>query len=71
MHFAGVSAEGGQICLERAHRATVSVDRTPRLAIVDFLFVRVAQLRFDSVEAALEQTRAAVEAQRIGASGKE
>lgn len=47
-------------------RAAALASRMAQLAIVDFLFVRVAQLRFDSVEAALAQTRAAVDGQRIG-----
>ena len=36
-----------------------------QLAVVDFLFVRIAQLRFDDVESALEATRAAVTTQRL------
>lgn len=46
-------------------RAAALSSRMAQLAVVDFLFVRVAQLRFDSVEAALEQTRQAVESQRL------
>lgn len=52
-------------------RAQASTKRTgsraagSRSAVVDFLFVRVAQLRFDDIEAALERTRAAVLGQRL------
>ena len=41
-------------------RAGALASRMAQLAVVDFLFVRVAQLRFDDVEAALEATRVAV-----------
>ena len=41
-------------------RAAALASRMAQLAVVDFLFVRVAQLRFDDVEAALDATRAAV-----------
>ena len=46
-------------------RAAALASRMAQLAVVDFLFVRIAQLRFDDVESALEATRAAVTAQRL------
>ena len=47
-------------------RAAALASRMAQLAVVDFLFVRIAQLRFDDVETALEATRAAVTTQRLG-----
>lgn len=41
-------------------RAAALASRMAQLAVVDFLFVRVAQLRFDDLESALEATRVAV-----------
>mgnify|MGYP003376364877 CR=1 FL=1 len=49
-------------------RAAALASRMAQLAVVDFLFVRVAQLRFDDVEAALDATRAAV-VRRLDPSG--
>ena len=46
-------------------RAAALASRMAQLAVVDFLFVRIAQLRFDDVETALEATRAAVTGQRL------
>lgn len=46
-------------------RAAALASRMAQLAVVDFLFLRIAQLRFDDVETMLEQTRAAVDGQRI------
>ncbi len=46
-------------------RAAALASRMAQLAVVDFLFVRIAQLRFDDVETALEATRAAVTTQRL------
>jgi DNA-binding MurR/RpiR family transcriptional regulator len=46
-------------------RAAALASRMAQLAVVDFLFVRIAQLRFDDVESALEATRAAVTTQRL------
>lgn len=46
-------------------RAAALASRMTQLAVVDFLFVRVTQLRFDDIEAALERTRAAVLGQRL------
>ena len=46
-------------------RAAALASRMAQLAVVDFLFVRIAQLRFDDVETALEATRAAVTSQRL------
>ena len=50
-------------------RAAALASRMAQLAIVDFLFVRIAQLRFDDVESALEATRAAVTSQRFHPGG--
>jgi DNA-binding MurR/RpiR family transcriptional regulator len=36
-----------------------------QLAVVDFLFMRVAQLRFDDLDGALRATRAAVDPQHL------
>jgi DNA-binding MurR/RpiR family transcriptional regulator len=49
-------------------RAAALASRMAQLAVVDFLFVRIAQLRFDDVESALEATRAAVNTQRLNPS---
>jgi DNA-binding MurR/RpiR family transcriptional regulator len=50
-------------------RAAALASRMAQLAVVDFLFVRIAQLRFDDVESALEATRAAVTSQRLHPGG--
>ena len=46
-------------------RAAALASRMTQLAVVDFLFVRVAQLRFDDMELALELTREAVLPQHL------
>lgn len=45
---------------EAQFRAAAMASRMAQLAVVDFLFVRVAQQRFDNLAVALEATRAAV-----------
>lgn len=49
---------------EAEFRAGALASRLVQLAVVDFLFVRVAQLRLGDVESTLEQTRRAVAAHR-------
>lgn len=59
------------VLLSSAREAQLRVgalaSRMSQLAVVDFLFVRVAQLRFDDVEEALAHTREAVQPQRLDA----
>lgn len=50
---------------EAAIRAAALASRMAQLAVVDFLFVRVAQLRFDDLEAALKATLEAVGEQHL------
>lgn len=47
-------------------RAAALASRMAQLAVVDVLFARTAQLRYDDLGAALERTRAAVAGQRVG-----
>ncbi|MFT4295480.1 MAG: MurR/RpiR family transcriptional regulator [Micropruina sp.] len=53
------------VAREAPMRAAALASRMTQLAVVDFLFVRVAQLCFDDVESALELTREAVQPQRL------
>lgn len=56
---------------EATLRAAALASRMAQLAMVDFLFMRVAQLRFDDLEAALRATKDAVGAQHLpGPSGR-
>lgn len=50
---------------EATLRAAALASRMAQLAVVDFLFMRVAQLRFDNVDEALRATRAAVDPQHM------
>lgn len=51
---------------ETHFRAGAMASRMAQLAVVDFLFTRVGQLRFDDLEAALDATRTAVSWQHPG-----
>ncbi|MFB9954323.1 MurR/RpiR family transcriptional regulator [Cellulomonas denverensis] len=50
---------------EATLRAAALASRMAQLAVVDFLFMRVAQLRYDNVDEALRATRAAVDPQHL------
>jgi DNA-binding MurR/RpiR family transcriptional regulator len=50
---------------EATLRAAALASRMAQLAVVDFLFMRVAQLRFDDLDGALRATRAAVDPQHL------
>lgn len=54
---------------EAAVRAAALASRIAQLAVVDFLFVRVAQLRFDDLGTALRVTFEAVEEQHLPGPG--
>lgn len=53
------------IARETELRAAALASRMAQLAVIDVLFARVAQLRYDDLGAALEMTRAAVGEQRV------
>ncbi|SHE25218.1 MurR/RpiR family transcriptional regulator [Actinomyces glycerinitolerans] len=53
------------IARETELRAAALASRMAQLAVIDVLFARVAQLRYDDLGAALEMTRAAVDGQRV------
>ncbi|GEB95808.1 MurR/RpiR family transcriptional regulator [Microbacterium lacticum] len=50
---------------ETTLRAAALASRMAQLAVVDFLFLRVGQLRFDNLDAALDATRDAVRPQHL------
>jgi DNA-binding MurR/RpiR family transcriptional regulator len=63
-------AQGSRLVLrtsarEAAMRAAALASRIAQLAVVDFLFVRVAQLRFDDLGSALKATLEAVGEQHL------
>ena len=63
-------AQGSRLVLrtsarEAAMRAAALASRMAQLAVVDFLFVRVAQLRFDDLGTALRATFEAVGEQHL------
>ena len=53
------------IARETELRAAALASRMAQLAVIDVLFARVAQLRYDDLGAALEMTRTAVDGQRV------
>ncbi len=55
---------------EATLRAAALASRMAQLAVVDFLFLRVGQLRFDDLAVPLVATRDAVDAQHLPADGR-
>ncbi len=55
---------------EATLRAAALASRMAQLAVADFIFIRVAQLRFTDLDAALSATRAAVDTQHLPPRGR-